>query len=271
VGRILGVTCVAALLSLSDCSALPNPQTSGSRNSNECSNLPSVNGNAEILRCLRVLGTDPCSANGVKASTLAARYDIRSGDGWTLLRESLVADDPKQRLVAWRILRPWIGEGFARDAIQKDRELEQVLVASLRSKTVDCPSARTAECEGGTEFYVEERFTDLVASATILSLYQAPEVDTAVADLSTCPEVLPWLVESGAFDHLTEARERALISRLLKTPPGKQVDAILDVLELRGDALAATLLEECQKKSEDIGQKCRITAVAIRERLSQTN
>lgn len=265
------VTLVAALICLSDCSALPDPQTSASGNTSDCSKLASVNDNAEILRCLRLLGTEPCSADGAEASALAVRYDAHSHDGWVLLRNSLVADDARQRLVAWRILRHWIGESFVRDAIQEDQELQRALIATLRSRTVECPSARTSECEGGTDFYVEERFTDVVATATILSIYQAPEADRALAELSTCPDVLPWLVESGAFDNLTEARERALISRLLETRAGQQADAILDVLALRGDALAVTLLEECHKNSSDIGEKCRMTAVAIRERLSQSD
>lgn len=267
---IRAVTLVAALVSLSDCSAIPHAQ-SASRNTSECSESASVNGNAAILSCLRVLVTDPCSTNGVEASSLAARYDIRSHDGWALLRNSLVVDDIKQRIAAWRILRQWIGEGFVREAILEDRELKRVLIASLRSRTANCPPASTTDCEGGEGFYLDDRFIEVVASATILSLYEAPEVDTALADLSACPEVFPWLVESGTFDSLAEARERALISRLLQTHAGKQVDAILDVLELRGDALAATLLEECQQNSNDIAEKCRMTAIAIRERLSQTD
>jgi hypothetical protein len=270
VGHLRAVTWVAALLCLTDCSAIPRPQDSASRSKTECSDLPSVSGNGAILRCLRSLSTDQCSATNAEMVTLAGRYDIRADHGWVLLRNSLAAADSQERLAAWKILQQFIGDGFVREMLMKDHDLERALIRSLRTQIADCPSPRTTDCDGGASFYVDERFTALVASAKILSAYQTPEADIALAELSICPKVLPWLVESGTFDNLAEARERALISRLVeRAHVEREVDSILDVLELRGGALSATLLEECQKNRDRLGEKCRMTAVAIRERLSQ--
>lgn len=227
--------------------------------------------NVGVYCRLKVITASGCEATtdmrAVDVQALEARFNLKQSNGWSLLRERLIKGDALDKYVAWRLLSHVISEQQVRASIADDREMRQALLTYL-SGIDNCPPTATIKCpQSYADFDVNDEFAGILAAATIVAVYRDPETYAALASLSKCPSIFPWLLESGAFSPLDAGAQRALVSRLIERQQiEKEVDVILDVLAVNGNREGAALLGDAKIDEDLTNVKRRNTIAAILRR-----